>query len=500
MKKITALAAGLLIVGGLAAQNFEDALRASEVFPRGNARFMSMSGAMGALGGNMSAISVNPAGSAISRAGAMEITPAFSYIKSENHYQGNYERRFDAAFRVPNFGLMVARNTPNAGVLSGVSYGFAINNQNIYDASIRYETQRAKSSFTDEALRNAEMTNGELDNFTNLFWDTYLLRQDDYGFYTDFTEFDPATYGQRQTAVINTSGGKNEYLFNLGFDFSQYVYLGVDLSIQSINYQREFLIEEENNSRNTTGIWQNLDYFNNFVYRENLLISGNGFTGKFGIIARPLEFLRLGLAYHTPTKFFLSEEQTYRLNASFNNMPDPDSEGGSDIINSASTRDSRIYDYSVSTPGRAIASVGFVFKNIATIGFDYESVNYENACLDSYDYSFSKENNVTEMNLSRVDNLKIGTEVNYGMYSFRLGTAFYGNPYESYKNDETFYRTDISAGVGMKTINGFYCDLACVKSTQTKYNYLYTNLDDADVMGKSKLKKTDLALTLGFKF
>jgi|GEM_PF-6296829 len=496
MKKFTVVVASLLVAGSLTAQNFEDVLRTSETFPRGNARFMAMSGAMGALGNNMSAISINPAGSAIARSGALEITPAFTYIKSENHFQGNYNRRFETAFRLPNFGLMIARETPNGGVISGVSYGFAMNNQNIFDASMRYETQNATSSLTDAALRAAEqfgVSDGRVDNFQDLFWQSYLLQHDEFGFFSDFTEFYPPTYGQRQTTVINRSGGKNEYMFNFGLDFSQYVYVGADLSIQSINY-REGLMIEERDTRNQ------FDFLRDFLYRENLAVSGNGFTGKFGIIARPIEFLRLGVAFHTPTTFFLTEETTQRVNANFDQAVDFDDRGNPILFGSASLRNT--YDYNITTPSRAIANLGFVFKNIAMIGVDYESVNYKNAYIDARrnDAGFSDVNDAVADNLTRADNFKIGAEVAYGMYALRLGTALYGNPYTDRKNDETFYRTDISAGLGIKTEGGFYCDFAWVNSTRTQYNFLYTDYNDNVVEGKTKLKKSDFAVTLGFRF
>ena len=49
----------------LFAQGFYDALRYSTDEIQGTARFRGMSGAFGALGGDMSAVSLNPAGSAV---------------------------------------------------------------------------------------------------------------------------------------------------------------------------------------------------------------------------------------------------------------------------------------------------------------------------------------------------------------------------------------------------------------------------------------------------
>ena len=50
---------------GTQAQNYTDALRYSTEELTGTARFKAMSGAFGALGGDPSAVNINPAGSAI---------------------------------------------------------------------------------------------------------------------------------------------------------------------------------------------------------------------------------------------------------------------------------------------------------------------------------------------------------------------------------------------------------------------------------------------------
>ncbi len=47
---------------GVIAQNVDDALRYSQIFYGGTARFMSMGGAFTALGGDISSLSQNPAG------------------------------------------------------------------------------------------------------------------------------------------------------------------------------------------------------------------------------------------------------------------------------------------------------------------------------------------------------------------------------------------------------------------------------------------------------
>ena len=62
-------------------QNINDALNYADNSYQGTARFNSMSGAFGALGGDISSIAVNPAGSAILNNGSFSLS-----FGSDNKY------------------------------------------------------------------------------------------------------------------------------------------------------------------------------------------------------------------------------------------------------------------------------------------------------------------------------------------------------------------------------------------------------------------------------
>ena len=64
MKSNLFLFVGLLCLS-LNAQSLNDALRYSQTSLAGSARFNALSGAFGSLGGELSAISINPAGSSV---------------------------------------------------------------------------------------------------------------------------------------------------------------------------------------------------------------------------------------------------------------------------------------------------------------------------------------------------------------------------------------------------------------------------------------------------
>ena len=89
---------GLLILAisfmfqGVIAQNVDDALRYSQIFYGGTARFMSMGGAFTALGGDISSLSQNPAGLGVFRSSELTITPQLFNIKTTAGFNGTSTR------------------------------------------------------------------------------------------------------------------------------------------------------------------------------------------------------------------------------------------------------------------------------------------------------------------------------------------------------------------------------------------------------------------------
>ena len=79
----------LVVVGLTHAQTIDDVLRYSLEDIKGTARFHSMAGAFGALGGDLSALNVNPAGSSVFSEDQFSITGNFFDLQNETTYGGN---------------------------------------------------------------------------------------------------------------------------------------------------------------------------------------------------------------------------------------------------------------------------------------------------------------------------------------------------------------------------------------------------------------------------
>lgn len=488
MKKVIASILMSSLTMALWAQDYEDLLRFSQTYQTGNARYSAMSGAFGSLGANISAMSVNPAGSALVRGSMFEFSPEFSLTKTENHYLGNYDRAFTGALKIPNIGFVAGKNVKESDLfITGVSFGFSINRQNLYQQSSNFNALNGGSSLTDDFMRLANKDLWFAD-YNDLAYNTNLIYFDStsQSYISDFRWFDgnvvKSQYGQEQSINRKVTGSKREYLANFGIDFSQKVYIGANIAAESIFYSENFSLNETDNQLKLYNL-------NDFTYERKTDVNGMGVNAKIGVIVRPIEYLRLGIAAHSPSVYSMNAKTTSSLQVNYENLSY--SEKYAENINE--------FDYQMLTPARMIASLGFVYKNIAVIGVDYESVNYSYGYLNLNSPEESIRNQSIEENLTKTDNLKIGGELRYGPFSFRGGFATYGNPYTKHLADDPIIRNDVSGGIGIGN-DRFYCDLAWVRSNTKQYNVLYSDYAGKDITSRTNLKRDNILATIGFKF
>src|SRR5574344_114391 len=346
MKKISLLIVSFVTAISLQAQDYTDALRYSESMVEGDARYMAMGGALASLGGNISAMSVNPAGSAVFKKSVVEFSPTYLYTKSENYYLG-YDRSFVSSLAIPSWGLVLYKALKQNDVFaSGLSLGFSMNAQNHYDQNLTFSGINTKSSLTDDFIRLAEK--GEWYGYYNdLAWQTYLIDTSDAGdrYISDFINQDgTSSCGEYQNIEYDREGRKREYLFNFGVDFSEYVFFGADLSIFDLYYRETRLFTERDRANEKPVL-------NNYTYTTQLDVSGNGVGGKFGVILRPMEYVRIGLAAHTPVMYSISEDYDAQISATY----DQDING----TGTTSCRDSYAAsnDYKIAQPAKFIGSL-----------------------------------------------------------------------------------------------------------------------------------------------
>lgn len=507
MKKLIKLFTLMLLVPvTMQAQDLADALRYSNLQVQGTARAGAMGNAFGALGGDFTSVSINPAGLGIYRAGELTFTPTFGQIDVESTYLGNVMSDNLYKFSLNNLSYVAAIQTQDRSESGLVNFnvGIGYNRLKDFNSEMIAGAGSVNGSFLDYAASYANEFGFDPDGqnsytsefYEQLAWDTdLLLREDDTGTY--WHDLEEAGYGQRQRKSISRQGSVNEYSLALGLNFNHKLYLGASLGITDVFYEEssQLLEEDVNNS---------IPFFNEMEFASNLRTSGTGYNGKIGIIFKPIQQIRLGASVHTPT-FYNLQDIFYTDMYSSVTYDD----GVTDEYEAGSPWDE--YDYDLETPMRATLSGAFVIAKAGLISIDYEYIDYSSASLrrGGDGYNFVDENDEIAQAYKSVGNLRLGGELRMtDEISLRAGYENYPSAY----NSEAFGVSQpnssaglnvYSAGLGYRNA-GFFFDVAYRYSVQESNDLLYpepvTAIYSTPEMAQFDTVKNRVLFTLGFKF
>jgi hypothetical protein len=464
------------------AQTNVDALRFSGNSITGTARFSAMSGAFGALGGDFSSLSYNPAGIAIFRKSEFTFTPSIYVGSTSSTFLGKEfdERKYN--FNFGNIGLIYTRllseNTTSSGWKSW-NFGIGYNRLNNFHNRSYYEGTNMDNSFLDDFAENATGTNPDDLNpfYESLAYNAWLINPDSNNVYTSVI---PAG-NVNQQRISETKGSIGETVFTFGANYSNKFYFGATLGFKSLRYVQSTTYEE---SDPDTQIMN----FKNFQFQEDLTTRGTGFDFKVGMIYRANDMVRLGIAFTTPTWYTMHDEYNTRLSS---NIDTASYNFEADGVN----------DYELTTPFKAMGSIAFIFGTYGLFSADYEFSDYGESRFSQSGYSFSDENNIIRDKYIEVHTLRAGTEWLYENLSMRLGFALSTTPLNTqYKVGSTdFSQKSFSGGIGFRE-NDLFFDLGYVYTMRDEFFQPY-RLNSEEVPGvKNSIVTNNFVITMGVKF
>lgn len=492
----------LLLTGSLVfGQNLDDAVRFSRLTNFGSARSTAMGGAFGALGGDLSTLSFNPAGIGVFRKSEIAFTPYldFSHTKSG---QGSVEQ---VPFQVGQLGLVLGFYSPGFD-WKGFNFGITYTNLNNFNRKLDQLVDYSETSYTNVwALNSYGYAPNEIpDMGSALAFDTKLiyLPKNDNGAYNYFSVLenlqDPGyNYPVAQQKTIKEEGYQGEYAFSFGTNYKDKLYLGMTIGIQSVYYKMKSRYIEAPDSDSPSGL-------SDFIYDEHLKINGVGTNLKFGVIYRPIPEIRIGAAIHTPTWYSMNYHYNASIDALYLNY-DPAMDRNDDNYYSFGDYST---DYDLRTPWRAILSLATVLQQKAIISADYEYVDYTNANYssnDDYANSYWDLNDQIKDYLRATHNIRLGAEYRFNsIFSLRAGYGYQASPY---KDDGNYNRIQsVSGGIGLN-FGVFYCDASYVhkyyKNQTIFYSGYYPEFEDFYVSSlptTNKFYDNEARLTLGVRF
>lgn len=366
MKRIYALAMGFFSLAASAQDPYlnHTIVNISDLF--GTSRYVSMGGAMGALGADISTISSNPAGISMISKNEVSLTAGASWMsdKTASDVAKTSYAKFDQIGAVAAFKL--------DGKVRGVNLAFNYQKKADYNRAFFGETA-TMASWADQLKGLSE--------------EAFLYRDDLYG--------DPFTYNHTLYGLIDksgllreeiiksptdfnntysiSSGALNSYEFGISTNINNRCFLGFTIGFDNLNYSRvtdyfEYRTGADNSVQD-------------FFYNNEQRVTGSGFNLKFGAIVRPLESssFRIGFALETPTWYNLKYIDDQFLETMYDDK-------GKYIASDQPSFRHYVYDlsgsyinyleYKVTTPWKVRAQMGSTVSTCFAWGMEYEYANY----------------------------------------------------------------------------------------------------------------------------
>jgi hypothetical protein len=501
MKKLPLLFIGILSMSVINAQDISDALRYSQSEIQGTARFRALSGAFGALGGDMSAVSINPAGSAVFSSSHASFTLSNVEVSNDTQYFNGFTNSSDSNFDISQGGAsFVFANRSNSSwrkFTIGVAYdrtnnyedfwnarGTNPNNQSIDLYFLNYADGKRLdeiSALDGESLADAYSEIGSIYGFGHqqafLGFESFILEPDDINNDANTTYFSNLANGTFSHDYSYASTGYNgKITFNMAAQYDENLYLGLNLNSHFIDYQRSTLLFEDNS--NAGSIISSIDFENTLSTR------GNGFSFQLGGILKLSNEFRVGLTYDSPTWYTIEEETTQYINS---NLADSDIVYIQDIVNVYPT-------YKLQTPAKITGSLAYIFGTQGLLSFDYSRKDYSTTKFKpTSDAFFADQNNVISNVLTDASTYRFGGEYKVKQFSFRGGYRFEESPY---KNGFTVGDlTGYSLGIGY-SFGNTKLDITYDQANRTDETSLYNvGLTDAAVIDKTN---SNVTLSLSF--
>lgn len=488
---------------GAKAQNIDDVLRFSTNNTQGTARFQAMSGAFGALGGDLSSLNINPAGSAVFSNSQFTLSGTNFHVKNESTY-GAITSPFttDNTFDINQIGgVFIFKNSNQNADWKKISLGLN------FDRVQNFRNYKSSSFRTENGLDNYFLSFAEgvplgpllLQN-GEFIEDAYL----DIGSSLGFTEqqaflgifggvidaVDPnddnntsyislanyTTVNQNYRKI--TTGYNDKYTLNMAAQYQDNLYIGASLNVHSIYYEELKEISEDGYLADSQVQSTSFD---------NLLITqGNAFSFSLGGIAKLNNTVRIGGSYESPTWYRLEDDFSQRINSTLADV----------AINFINFNVVNLYPrYTIKTPSKLTGSLALVFGTDGLLSLDYGYQDMSQAELrPESDANFAAENGYIREQLGAVSSVRLGGEYRIEQVSLRAGYRYEQSPY---LNNTIGDLNGISGGIGYNfgpskldlAVNGY--------SQNIKENIL--NTDPSPALNTNR-KNTNVTLSYTVNF
>ncbi len=451
MNKIIFLLIAGISINAIQAQESRDAIRYSQDNLNGTARFRAMSGAFGALGGDLSSINVNPAGSVIFSNNQLGFTLNNTFVTNKANYFGSSATETDNSIDLNQAGgVFVFKNLEKTSNWKKFSFAINFENTNNLNNSIFSAGTNPTNSIANyflyyangvplNVLENSsydQLGHGEQQAFMG--YQGYIINPlNTNPNNTNYNSNVPGSGNYYQENTVTSKGYSGKLSFNAATSYKDKFYFGLNLNSHFVDFRQSSRFYEDNNAPLTNNYTVSRVQFDNDLYTY-----GTGFSFQLGTIAKVTKQLRIGAAFESPTWLCLNDEFFQKLIGVSANST---SELAPDVV------DPKVINYyepyKLQTPSKWTGSMAYIFGKKGLISIDYAVKDYSSTRFKPSNDSYYRGLNNTLSNLlNKTKELRIGAEYKIQAWSLRAG---YREEESPYKNKTTI--GDLkghSAGIG----------------------------------------------------
>ena len=482
MTKKIAILTGISASTVFFAQDISTIRNTTEIYDNniitGTARYSSMAGSMGALGGDISSLNSNPAGLGVFITSDANISLLINSTKTTSSLAGRTTENSIDKTNLGQVGGVLSFQTENHNSWKFINIGINLVNEKIDN---RIQSPANHSIILHRTVDNQAVYFGH--QFGNSSSANNLL------------------YSGHQFERI---GSRSKLNLGLGTNYENKIYIGAGINISSLNVEQydELYLTLQNSSPESSAYFKK----QNTPFKED----ATGFSISAGVIGKINHQIRLGASLESPTWYSIDRDYNY-------------------YVNNITSKSSAIHSYTgsesrnVRTPGKLTLSGAFIPNKNFAFNVDYR--------MDLGKPHFSSNG---ESTYKAQNELKFGAEYRIKGFRARGGYAFTTSPFRNYSYTENnFSIIDanenqsshgkisnyivgksqvLSGGVGYD-FKSFYIDATYQHVTYTYANpfldglyvlsasanayYTYSN---TSIISNAKTKRGNIILTLGWKF
>jgi long-subunit fatty acid transport protein len=463
-----------------------DALRYAVENMNGTARFRGMSGAFGAVGGDLSSININPAGSLFFNNNFASASISNYNINNNTNYFGTKNKENYSTLDVNQIGAVLVFND-NSGSSDWNKISVALNyeNTNNFDNRLFTSGINPYNSISQYFVNQANfVANTQFNDYQyEMAYETYIINPHPTTPNQFVSNVSPG--GNYYQDFYSTSNGYNgKITANVASSYKNKLFLGLNLNAHFTDYVVTTSLYENNNNPLNPNTQPTIS---NIVFDNQLSTYGSGFSFNLGAIYKVTDSFRLGASYESPTWYNLNDELVQDLYTYDNvNVPSGDESRyfGSPIF---------IFPtYRLRTPSKLTGSAAYIFNKKGLISIDVATKDYSNVQFKNTNQNnFSDLNSQMSSEMKNAYEIRIGGEYKIKQWSIRGGYRFEESPYvvDTAMGDLTGYSAGLGYNFGENRLDLSY------SNTHRNYNQ---NLISSGMTDPTRIRNVQDNITLTY--